>query len=521
VKEQKNFERKADNLCVRNASFRFNEIERNVFMKHRPAFTLALLVSLLLIVAVKSFAQQAQPTVTAASPPLSKPQTQSAQQPKSMAATLFEEASSYAPKKFEEYQRTKQSNDPKFLEKTLQEQRELAARNAAQLTGRGKLEGMDLYYLGMLYNLADNADGAIDALKRFLSADPEKQGARAQPARYVITQIAAKKERFEESESALADYLRNQPQRPSERVTMESTLASAYLKSKRFDRATSHAEEAFKAAKLVQPTTQNPTAGDYAIYTAGTTLVNIYLETKNDGGRAALAVLEEMRKLALVIPSPRLYVDATDRMATVLIDNGRKPDALKLFEDAIADVTAGVKEAKNQTMILNNLRSKQKQLMLRGEVAPEIATVKWIDQSPVKLAEMRGRVVLIDFWATWCGPCISAFPNLKKWHEKYKDKGLVVLGVTKYYGSGKGQDMTPDEEFKFIQEFKKEYELPYGFAVSETNDNFRNYGVSAIPTAVLIDKRGVVRLVTTGAGPSSEAEISAMIEKLINENVKQ
>jgi cytochrome oxidase Cu insertion factor (SCO1/SenC/PrrC family) len=75
--------------------------------------------------------------------------------------------------------------------------------------------------------------------------------------------------------------------------------------------------------------------------------------------------------------------------------------------------------------------------------------------------------------------------------------------------------LTPAQELDFLRKFKKEHALPYGFAVSDKPDNNQNYSVASLPTAVLIDRRGHIRLIETG-GSGSE-EIAAAIEKLINE----
>jgi thiol-disulfide isomerase/thioredoxin len=320
--------------------------------------------------------------------------------------------------------------------------------------------------------------------------------------------------RLEEAETALTDYLRFEPRKIGEQATMENALATAYHKTKQLERFAAHAEEAFKAAKSFQSTAKTSTA-DRLLYLASTALVDSYLETNKPIG-AALSVLEEVSKLAMTSPSPRLYVDITEKLADVLVESKRKAEAIKLIENAIVYTKASFK-AEDQPYVLRILTRKQKRLRLQGEIAPEITISKWIEQAPVKISSLRGHVVLLDFWATWCGPCRAAFPHLKEWHEKYKDRGLVIIGITRYYGNGDGREMTPAEELGFIERFKKQYDLPYGVAVTDTDDNHRNYGVTAIPTAVLIDRQGVIRLLTTGSGGGNEVEISAAIEKLIGE----
>ena len=93
----------------------------------------------------------------------------------------------------------------------------------------------------------------------------------------------------------------------------------------------------------------------------------------------------------------------------------------------------------------------------------------------------------------------------------------MILGITKYYGRGGGRALSPAEELTFLERFKKEYNLTYGVGVANGDDNMRSYGVQAIPTAVLIDRKGVIRLLTTGSGGGNEVEIAAAIEKLLEE----
>jgi thiol-disulfide isomerase/thioredoxin len=474
-------------------------------MRQSIAFMLMMLLWGATLQPARTFAQSGRVAVATSTPNTEK----------RTAAALYQEAASYATDKFKEFATRKLPFDPKLLEKTLQEQREMAARYAAELGARTDLAGEDFYFLGMLHNMSDNAAGTLDALKKFLAAKETVSGEHAQGARYIFAQRAAAATRLEEAEGALAGYLAHEPQKPSERVTIERSLVAAYRKAKQPERATAHGEEAFKAAKLVQPLPTNPTARDFALYTAGTALADVYLETKKTD--AAIAVLEEIRRAALASSSARLYADTTAKLSEVLIDSGRKPEALKMIEESVAYVNTNVKDPKTKLSLLRNLERKKRQLRLQGEVAPELTVGRWIDQEPVKLSDLRGHVVLLDFWATWCGPCIIAFPHLKEWYEKYKDKGLVIVGMTRYYGEAAGRAVAPAEELTFVQKFKKEHEMPYGVAIADNEDNMRNYGVTGIPTAVLIDRRGVVRFIDTGGDAGTANEIAVVLERLIQE----
>jgi thiol-disulfide isomerase/thioredoxin len=431
------------------------------------------------------------------------------------AAELYTEASDYADKKFKEFTARKTPFDPKLLDQTLQEQRRLASLNATQLSMRSGLNGEDFYYLGMLYHLSDNQERAIETLNRFLKEKAAKSE-RAQTARYIIALDTAKENRLEEAEAALRDYTANEPRRASEHVNIEHSLAKAYRKNKQFDRALAHAEEAFRLAKTVEPTATNSNLRDYWLFNAGNALVEIYQDTKKPVAPAA-AVLEEVRRLALEGKSARLYSDATTRLVNVLVDGGRKSDAVKLVEDSIANLKTHVKDPSEQRPVLAELQRKQKQLKLQGEIAPEITIAKWIDQTPTTLASLRGRVVLLDFWATWCPPCIAAFPRLTEWHEKYKDKGLVIIGITKYYGQAEGQSVDEEYEFGFLQRFKRMHRLPYGIAVAGNDNTHRDYGIAGIPTAVIIDRRGIVRHIGTGVGGPNERLMAETLEKLMEE----
>jgi thiol-disulfide isomerase/thioredoxin len=431
------------------------------------------------------------------------------------AAALYDEANTYAEKKLQELEREKKPYGQRRIEEITGEQRRLAARHATLLSGRSTLAGEDLYYLGLLHALAENEDAALDALSRYLESKPSSRE-QAQTARGTTVIAYARKGLFKEAERALADYLSQEPVKLRERSNIERELAWAYRQVKNLERAAAHAEQAFKAATPgLQDVTSISSARDRT-FLAGDELVNILVEMRDM--ERAVVVLEEMRRMGLEIQSLRFYRESTTRLVNLLVESGRKMAATQALTDSLA-YASSLKGSNFRDAVQDFLKGKQKQLRVLGEAAPELLIAKWLDQTPATLASLRGRVVLLDFWANWCGPCLDAFPALNTLQEDYKDKGLVVLGVTKFYGQADGYtDVDHDFELSFLQRFKRAHRVSYSFAVADKDDNHRNYGVKEIPTTVLIDRKGVVRMIDVGSG--DDAELRAMIEKLLAEGNK-
>lgn len=161
-----------------------------------------------------------------------------------------------------------------------------------------------------------------------------------------------------------------------------------------------------------------------------------------------------------------------------------------------------------------------------GTEAPEIDAEHFVAQDPVTMADLRGKVVLIDFWAVWCGPCIMTFPHLTEWHEKYSDRGLVILGATRFYNykwdedagrAVRGEDVSKEDELVMLEKFRELHKLHHGFFTTPDDSDYqKTFGVTGIPHAVLIDKSGKISLVRIGSGEANARDIEAKIQELLD-----
>ena len=147
-------------------------------------------------------------------------------------------------------------------------------------------------------------------------------------------------------------------------------------------------------------------------------------------------------------------------------------------------------------------------------------------EDDVTLESMKGKVVVLDFWAMWCGPCIATFPHLKQWREEYGEKGFEIVGVTQYYNyqwdeekkraSRAQEDVSTWEERDTLKSFLDHHKLKHPVIVNpKESEMSSDYGVRGIPHVVLIDQEGVVQLVKTGAGKATAEEIEAKIKELL------
>jgi thiol-disulfide isomerase/thioredoxin len=146
---------------------------------------------------------------------------------------------------------------------------------------------------------------------------------------------------------------------------------------------------------------------------------------------------------------------------------------------------------------------KARQFDLIGKPAPDLQSAYTIG-AQAALKENRGKVILLDFWAPWCGPCRRSFPELKSLYSEFSQAGLVVIGATNYYNyyrddSTYVKDISKADYNKKLAYFKRRFALPWPLAVEDGRNNRNTYGVSFIPTFFLIDRQGIVRYAQVGS----------------------
>ncbi len=206
---------------------------------------------------------------------------------------------------------------------------------------------------------------------------------------------------------------------------------------------------------------------------------------------------------------------------------------LKATESTLKQVQAAQPDSKtieNQLKATKQLESQitaaKKIKDMQGKPAPEILAEHWINGD--KLEELKGKVVLLDFFSVWSWPNIESLPRLNSWYDEFQGNGFEIISVTRFNNFQWDEDadgpmraekiIGAENEIKMLEKFAEKHQLKHRIIVTPRNGSMLNdFEVNTIPHTVLIDRKGVVRMVKVGANPKDISALRKMIEKLVKE----
>lgn len=170
--------------------------------------------------------------------------------------------------------------------------------------------------------------------------------------------------------------------------------------------------------------------------------------------------------------------------------------------------------------------SSQRLAELLGKPAAPLVVESWAHGEPLAADGLKGKVVLLDFWAVWCSPCVASLPKLDEWQRKWAAKGLVTIGLTQYYNftwdprakrpvrsDGK---VAPEAEREMLSRFAQQHGVRHRIALEDKDAKLsKHYRVAGIPHTVIIDQMGTVRLVRVGSGLKNARDIETLLTELL------
>ena len=143
-----------------------------------------------------------------------------------------------------------------------------------------------------------------------------------------------------------------------------------------------------------------------------------------------------------------------------------------------------------------------------GMPAPEINNETWLNSERLHLADLKGKVVMVEFWTFGCYNCRNVEPYVKQWHQKYADQGFVIIGVH-------SPEFSHEQEIENVKSYVREHDIRFAVPIDNDFSTWNRYGNRYWPAMYLIDKRGVIRNVRIGEGGNEETE--RLIQLLLTE----
>ena len=207
--------------------------------------------------------------------------------------------------------------------------------------------------------------------------------------------------------------------------------------------------------------------------------------------------------------------------------------AKKILDDVDADKLSPRMQRQHR-QLATGLASDIKREALNGKPAPEINVLHVLGKTAgeegdaFSLSQYSGKVVLIDFWATWCGPCRAVIPGLVEMQKKYGSE-IQILGATRFYGYGSDfsdpkatlphggktvRDLDEEAELEINRVFAERFGLNYPILISDNNAG-KSYAVRGIPTVFVIDQHGKIVDSVVGSGEANHTKLVNTVERLL------
>ena len=199
--------------------------------------------------------------------------------------------------------------------------------------------------------------------------------------------------------------------------------------------------------------------------------------------------------------------DAIETRASIMVEDGARAEAVRFLRVEV--------ESNRGSAIHSRLKAAVERVSLEGRPGPLLDGVVRAGTRVPGVDELKGKVVLLFFWAHWCGQCRADGPMVEKLLWKYRAEGLAIVAPTQRYGYAESdQPVAAAKELQHIISVRdRHYRFLRREAVPIGEANYKEYGVTTIPMYVLLDRQGIVRLYH--AGRMTEGQLDAAIRKLL------
>lgn len=134
-----------------------------------------------------------------------------------------------------------------------------------------------------------------------------------------------------------------------------------------------------------------------------------------------------------------------------------------------------------------------------GMNAPDITNGTWLNSTPLHIADLKGKVVMVEFWTFGCHNCRNVEPYVKQWHERYADQGFVVIGVH-------SPEFSHEREIDNVRRYITEHDIHFPVPIDNDFSTWNKYGNRYWPAMYLIDKHGIIRHIRIGEGGYQDTE---------------